>query len=188
MSVQPAARKLLLALVPILPRWGRWYVFGAQAVVAYGVPRLSADVDVTIKLTPENPEAFIREMDAAGFATRTVDAGFIMRTRVIPFVHRDTAMPLDVVMAGSALEDEFLSRARLIDLDGVAVPFLDPEDLIIVKILAGRPKDRDDAVALWRGHGHALDATRIRTVLRELEDGLGRSDLVPVFETMLRTP
>ena len=31
------------------------YLFGAQAVIAYGVPRLSADVDVTVKLEPDDP-------------------------------------------------------------------------------------------------------------------------------------
>jgi hypothetical protein len=41
---------MLGALSAVLSRWGRWYVFGAQAVIAYGVPRLSADVDVTIAL------------------------------------------------------------------------------------------------------------------------------------------
>jgi len=45
--IQPAAVELLAALASTLERWGRWYVFGAQAVIAHGVPRLSADVDVT---------------------------------------------------------------------------------------------------------------------------------------------
>jgi hypothetical protein len=34
-------------------------VFCAQAVIAYGVPRLSADVDVTIDLVPPEPESFV---------------------------------------------------------------------------------------------------------------------------------
>ncbi len=32
MPVQPAAVELLAALAPVAERWGRWYVFGAQAV------------------------------------------------------------------------------------------------------------------------------------------------------------
>jgi hypothetical protein len=31
-------------------------------VVAYGVPRLSADVDVTLRLTPDSPERFVDDM------------------------------------------------------------------------------------------------------------------------------
>lgn len=184
MSVQPAARELLQTLVPVLASWGPWYVFGAQAVVAYGVPRLSADVDVTIRLTPDAPERFVREMDAAGFSPRVSDRDFIQRTRVIPFVHRTTGMPLDVVLAGSGLEDEFLARARVVDLDGVSVPILDPEDLIIAKVLAGRPKDIQDARGLWQVHGSRVNESRIRSILRELEEALGQSDLVSAFDVL----
>lgn len=68
MPIQPAAVELLADLARVLEHWGRWYVFGAQAVVAYGVPRLSADVDVTLALVPDAPERFVAEMDDAGFA------------------------------------------------------------------------------------------------------------------------
>jgi hypothetical protein len=180
--IEPAARELLTALSHVLSSWGPWYVFGAQAVVAYGVPRLSADVDVTIRLTPDTPLAFVNAMRAAGFEPRVADAQFIERTRVMPFLHVATGLPLDVVLAGSGLEDEFLTRARYIDISGTAVPVLDPEDLIIAKVLAGRSKDVDDATALWRVHGARLDGARIRAVLSQLEAALGQSDLLPVFD------
>jgi Nucleotidyl transferase of unknown function (DUF2204) len=181
--VQPAALEVLAALANVLPRWGRWYVFGAQAVIAYGVPRLSADVDVTLELVPDDPDAFARDMAAAGFALRVDDPDFVRRTRVMPFVHIATAMPLDVVLAGSGLEEEFLDRARIVNLGGTEVPLLDPEDLVIAKVLAGRPKDIEDARNLWRLHRHALNASRILAVLRELEEALGQSDLVSAFES-----
>lgn len=184
MPVQPAAVELLTALSGVLARWGRWYVFGAQAVIAYGVPRLSADVDVTLQLIPHEPERFAREMDTAGFAIRVDDPDFVRRTRVLPFVHRATAMPLDVVLAGSGLEDEFLDRARGVDVGGATVPLIDPGDLIIAKVLSGRPKDVEDAHGVWRLHGKALDVVRIRRMLGLLEEALGQSDLVSSFESI----
>lgn len=185
MPLQPAAVELLAALAPLLTHWGAWYVFGAQAVIAYGVPRLSADVDVTVRLSPDDPERFAREMEAAGFTPRVDDADFVKRTRVLPFVHTATGMPLDIVLAGSGLEDEFLERVRTVDLGGAVVPFLHPEDLVIAKVLAGRPKDVDDAVGVWRIHGETLDGGRVRDVLRLLEEALGQSDLVPAFESIV---
>lgn len=116
MPIEPAARRLLAALADVLASWGPWYVFGAQAVVAYGVPRLSADVDVTLRLTPDTPHAFARRMHEHGFDLRVADSEFVERTRVMPFVHLDTGMPVDVVLAASGLEDLFLARARPIDL------------------------------------------------------------------------
>ena len=184
--MQPAALDLLAALSAVLDRRGRWYVFGAQAVVAYGVPRFSADVDVTVKLDPPDPERFVRDMKAGGFALRIDDPDFVRRTRVFPFVHAATGMPLDVVLAGSGLEDEFLDRATTRDIGGTAVPLIDVADLIVAKVLASRPKDTEDARNLWRLHGSEARRRRIRRVLRLLEEALDRSDLVSGFSAISR--
>jgi hypothetical protein len=61
-SVTPAAVEVLRALVRVLPRYGDWYLFGAQAVLAYGVPRLSADVDVTLRLLPDVPDRLVEDI------------------------------------------------------------------------------------------------------------------------------
>ena len=184
--VQPAARELLAALAPVLAHWGRWYVFGAQAVIVYGVPRLSADLDVTLALQPDAPDRFASDMEAAGFLLQVRDPDFVRRTRVMPFTHAATGMPLDVVLAASGLEDDFLSRAITVDLGGTAVPVIHLEDLVVAKILAGRPKDIEDVAALWQLHGRTADAGRIRDVLTRLEEALSQSDLVPAFDAVIR--
>ena len=185
--MQPAGGELLAALAAVLNRWGRWYLFGAQAVVAHGVPRLSADGDVTLRLVPDEPVRFVRDMEAAGFALAIQDPDFVRETRVMPFVHTVTALPLDVVFAGSGLEEEFLERAKPTDIGGVSVPLIDVADLVIAKILAGRPKDIEDVRGLWRLHGRAVDQRRVRRLLRSLEVALDRSDLVSGFEALQRT-
>jgi hypothetical protein len=91
----PAAVELLTAIAPVLSRWGRWYVFGAQAVTAHGVPRLSADVDITIALQPEDPVRFTADMTNAGFTSRFPDPSFARATRVLPFVHVASGVPVD---------------------------------------------------------------------------------------------
>jgi nucleotidyltransferase DUF2204 len=184
--ILPAAADLLNALSVVLARWGGWYLFGAQAVIAHGVPRLSADVDVTLRLVPDDPERFAHEMAQAGFDLAVDDPEFVRRTRVMPFIHRATAMPLDVVLAGSGLEDEFLARARPVDIGGAIVPLIDVEDLIIAKVLAGRDKGLEDARNLWRVRGRDVDQERIRRILRLLEEALSQSDLVPAFEAIVR--
>jgi hypothetical protein len=185
--VQPAAIELLLALAPVLARWGRWYVFDAQAVTAYGVPRLSADVDVTAMLVPDAPDRFAHDMDAAGFTLRVDDPDFVRRTRVMPFLHLATGMPLDVVLGASGLEEEFAERAVVTDIGGVHVPVIAVGDLIVAKVLAGRPKDVEDARSLWRVHGPRIDEPRLRQTLRLLEEALSQSDLVPMFDSIVRS-
>ena len=104
---------LLAALAGALARLrARWYVFGAQAVVLWGRPRLTADIDVTVRMDPEEPERLVEALAAAGFSVRIgAPPDFVRLTRVLPFVHDASGLPLDIVLAGPGLEELFLSRA-----------------------------------------------------------------------------
>jgi hypothetical protein len=167
--------------------WGdRWYVFGAQAVMLWGQPRMSADVDVTAQLSLEDIPEFVAAMQEGGFALRVENfEEFASRTRVLPFLHRSTEFPLDVVLAGPGLEAEFLDRARRVRMGRIQVPVISPEDLIVSKILAGRSKDVEDVRGVLREQLEKLDLSRIRGLLSLLEEILTRSDLTPLFEQLL---
>lgn len=160
----------------------QWYLFGAQAAIVWGSPRLSGDVDVTATLHADTVAAFIKAMRGRGFEAVFDDPEFVERTRVIPFIHGSSGMPLDVVIAGPGLEEEFLGRAISVDIRGTSVPVISPEDLIVTKILAGRPKDIEDIRGVIHERRPSLDVRRIRELLKLLEEALGRGDLLPVFD------
>jgi hypothetical protein len=185
-SADPAVRAALAAAAPVLRRLGnRWYVFGAQAVAVWGRPRMSADVDVTASIAGP-PAAFVESMQGAGFELRVTDwQAFLARTRVLPFLHVAGDLPLDVVLAGPGLEEEFLDRAVMVDFAGTTVPVISPEDLVVSKILAGRPKDLEDVRTILGERHERLDLPRVRSVLGLLEQALSRSDLRTEFERLL---
>jgi hypothetical protein len=165
----------------------RWYVFGAQAVVAYGRPRLTADLDVTVELEPALAGGLRAALTREGFASRVEEASeFVRRTRVLPLLHEASGTPVDVILAGPGLEIEFMARARPVDLGGLMVPLISPEDLLVTKILAGRPKDLEDVGGVLAEQGGRLDVGRVRSVLGLLEQALDRRDLLPELEAALR--
>jgi hypothetical protein len=165
-----------------------WYLFGAQAAILYGVARLTADVDVTARVPLHTPAAkWIATIEQHGFDCRSSDPLFVEHSRVIPMLHRRTGLLVDIVLAGPGLEDEFLMRAVTQTIDGISIPVIEVSDLVILKVLAGRPKDADDVVTLLRVHDDAIEDVRIRHVLGMLEQALGQSDLLPAFEQALRT-
>ncbi len=159
-----------------------WYLFGAQAAIVYGVARLTADVDVTVRAPAMATDQWVTVLEGYGFERRFADPAFTAQSRVVPVVHAATGLPVDLVLAGPGLEDEFLQRAVVQLIDGVAVPVVDISDLVILKAFAGRSKDLDDVVALLRVHGDGIDTVRVRTVLAMLEQALGQSDLISAFE------
>jgi hypothetical protein len=160
----------------------RWYLFGAQAAIVYGVPRLTADVDVTVEAPPGPTDAWVTKVEQHGFHRRVTDPAFIERTRVVPLIHSATGLPVDIVLAGPGLEEEFLRRAVEQSIDDVTVPVVELADLVSLKILAGRPKDLDDVVTLLGIAGTKLDEARVRSVLGMLEQALGQSDLLTSFD------
>jgi hypothetical protein len=147
---------------------------------------MTADVDVTVALMPPDTGRFVKEMESAGFELRVGDVDdFVRRTHVLPFVHSRTQMPLDVVLAGSGLEREFLDRARRARIGDLEIPVIGPEDLVIAKILAGRPRDLEDVTGILARQKESLDVARIRETLRSLESALAQGDLVPAFDRLL---
>lgn len=187
MSERPALLEALRALQEVLDREGlRWYVFGAQAVVVYGQPRLTADLDVTLEASLERVLELVAPLAREGLETRAPEhAELLHRARVLPLFHRPSGLAVDLVVAGPGLEEEFLAHRRFVDLGGLEVPVISPEDLVVTKILAGRPKDLDDVRGILREQGDGLDLERSRRFLRMLEQALDRSDLVPALERIV---
>jgi Nucleotidyl transferase AbiEii toxin, Type IV TA system len=183
----PPIAELLAELQRVFAGLGlRWFLFGAQAAILYGVARLSADVDITVDLGDKSSRDVVVALGAAGFELRVADAeGFVEATRVLPFVHRASRIPVDVVLAGPGLEDQFFAGIQERVVGEARVPVASAEDLVAMKVLAGRPRDVGDVEAILRVHGDGLDLARIRTTLGLLEAALDRRDLLSELDRML---
>ena len=162
----------------------RWYVFGAQAVNVHGFPRATADLDLTIDLRSGPTRSFVRALDTAGFTLRFADAGFVATTRVLPVVHRRSALPVDLVLAGPGLEQLFLDDLHIEHIGRRDIPFLSAENLIVTKLLAGRPKDLEDVRGLLARRCVTLDHARIESLLSQLEAALDQRDLLPLYRKL----
>lgn len=112
-------------------------------------------------------------------------AATLMETAaVVPLVHTRTGFEVDLVVAGSGLEQIALGRATAAVLDGVLVPVASATDLVVMKVLAGRGKDLDDVRAIIAGG--EVDLAEVRDLLAQLEAALDQSDLLPTLEAALQ--
>lgn len=164
----------------------RWYVFGAQAAIHYGSPRSTADVDVTVEADPERFHELLQAFSRAEIRARvpSLDREFARRTRVLPLVH-SSGMEVDVVLAGPGLEERFLDNAHLADVAGTIVPMASATDVVVMKVLAGRPKDLEDVAGILRANPPTLDLTQARELLEGLSELLDRADLVRCLEDLV---
>ena len=104
--------------------------------------------DLTVELGKRSATDLVAALDVAGF---------VESTRVLPFLHRASRMPLDVVLAGPGLEEQFLAGAREQLVGDVPVPVVCAEDLVAMKVLAGRARDLDDVAVIARVRRDDLD-------------------------------
>jgi hypothetical protein len=133
-----------------------------------------------------DPRALAAALVSAGLTLRVSDADdFLERTAVLPFLHEPTGLGLDVVLGASGLENDCIDRAVAVDIGDGTVPVIRVEDLVILKILSGRPKDVEDVRSILRRRRRTLDLAHVRSLLAELEEALGQSDLVPELEGLL---
>lgn len=122
-----------------------YMVIGGQAVLVYGEPRLTRDIDVTLGLGPE------RWQEVADFARREGwqilaedPADLVKKTLVLPCLDSSSGIRLDFIFSFSAYEQEALSRVRRVTVGNAQVCFASLEDLVIHKVVAGRPRDLED--------------------------------------------
>ncbi len=181
---RPAAVELLAAFAALMEKSAtRWYLCGAQAVCVYGRPRMTADVDVTVETY--DPLRLLRDLVKAGFrpAIRGVKDVLDAAT-VIPLVHEDTKLPVDLAIAGHGIERDFLLRAKPVDVGGVKVPVISAGDLVIAKMIAGRQKDLEDVAGILVTI-RATELARAVKLLAEVDAALERKDLAPALDKLI---
>jgi predicted nucleotidyltransferase len=117
-------------------------IIGGQAVLIYGRPRLTRDIDITLgidtdkfgaiegicnrlglEILPENPEDFAKE------------------TKVLPAQEPNSKIRVDFIFSFTQYEAQALEKVKEVPMDGYPVKFASCEDVIIHKMVAGRAVD-----------------------------------------------
>lgn len=176
----------LAELAAALDRSGVTYmVIGGQAVLVYGEPRMTRDLDITLGVGPSRLKEILALVAELGWRPLVADpAGFVRRTWVLPCEQPGGGLRLDLMFSSSPYEQTALARARVLDLDGQPVRFAAPEDLILHKLFAARPRDLEDVAGILR-KPTALDLDYLRVWLTEFDRG-GERAMTAAFERLWR--
>ncbi len=152
-----------------------YMIIGGQAVLIYGEPRLTRDIDVTLGVGPERL-ADVTEFARASAWRVLVEAPqeFVQRTMVLPCIDVGSGIRIDFIFSHSPYERQAMDRVRRVPIGRAAVRFAAPEDVVVHKIIAGRPRDLDDVQSILLKNPQ-LDREYIRRWLREFDKSLGES-------------
>jgi hypothetical protein len=152
-----------------------YMIIGGQAVLIYGEPRLTKDIDITIganidkywdilnivqnlnlKILPKEPYKFVKD------------------TMVLPLLDEKTGFRIDLIFSSTEYEKEALKRANKIKIGNTYVNYVSVEDLIIYKIISGRERDIEDLKVILIKN-KKIDEKYILKWLKEFEKILNKN-------------
>ena len=124
-------------------------MIGGQAVLLYGEPRLTKDIDITLGVGVEEHKKLLEFVEQLKLKTLTDDPKkFVEEYMVLPVIDENSGIKIDFIFSFTPYEKEAISRAKKIKLENVEVNFASLEDIIIHKVFAGRARDLEDVRVL----------------------------------------
>jgi len=145
-----------------------YMLIGALALPAWGRPRATLDVDFMIMATTQVPESLVKELGALGFKLD------LKWERQNPFLKgiqsrfRSSTLTLDVLLRTDAHHGSAFERRKKKRYRGMTIWFPSAEDLILLKLRAGRPTDFDDVAGIVERMADQLDLRYLTAWARRL--------------------
>jgi predicted nucleotidyltransferase len=132
---------------------GGFALIGAWARNAWAPPRATTDLDLVVRADLDTlrmlTEALERRRYHAVRSQRVDSADDLPDIEIFRTADEDLRQ-VDLLLAKTDFEAQALARAVLVDISGLKVPVVTPEDLVVYKLLAHRTRDRDDVRAVIR--------------------------------------
>jgi hypothetical protein len=131
----------------------RYLIVGGYALAAHGLPRFTGDLDVWVLVDQENASRVVRALEEFGFGGLGLAvADFNVPDSVVQLgypPHR-----IDILTSIDGVEfSEAWERRLVVAADGLELPFIGREDLLVNKLAAGRPQDLADVDRLTQRDG-----------------------------------
>lgn len=124
-------------------------IVGGVAVSLLARPRVTRDIDALVILEQPQWDEFLNSAGEFNFSPRIDDAlAFANQSRVLLLRHDVSHIDVDISFGALPFEEECIERAVNLNFSGIMVRVPSPEDLIIMKAVAHRPRDLSDIESL----------------------------------------
>jgi hypothetical protein len=148
----------------------RFCIIGGLAVLRWGEPRETIDVDLTLLTGFGHEETYISAL-LGRFEGRIKDvAAFALRNRVL-LLRAASGVGIDVSLGGLPFEQSVVDRASLFTYPpDTPLRTCSAEDLLVLKAFADRPKDWIDIDGVLIRYGASIDWQYVFTQLAPLAE------------------
>jgi len=163
-----------------------YIIIGGQAVLLYGEPRLTRDIDITLGVSIDLLETLLSVIKELSLKPLPEDTEkFVRQTMVLPALDEATGIRVDFIFSFTPYETEAIKRAKRVTILDQKVNFASPEDLIIHKIFSGRPRDIEDVRTVLVKNPD-IDKQYIRRWLKEFDNSSEENNFIKIFEGIVK--
>lgn len=134
-------KELLCKIVKILDDFKTLYaVTGGFAVIIWGKPRFTADIDIIVELAPQDIKPLAKALlsiDKDVYVSEEAMRDALESKGEFNFIHPQTGLKVDFWVKGSKADiygKLKFERVRIIKFNNQKVRFVSPEDLILSKL------------------------------------------------------
>ncbi len=109
---------------------------GSLAMTIYTAPRMTRDVDMVVQLNVEDVGRLVALFQHDFYIDGPSVREAIIHRRMFNIIHDDSAVKIDfIVLKDQEYRLTEFARRRMVDLDGVGIKVVAPEDLILSKLV-----------------------------------------------------
>jgi len=141
---------------------------GGLAVLRWGEPRLTQDIDVSL-LTGFGQERRFASILVERYRPRISDAVEFAAQRRVLLLESAEGYGIDIALAALPFEQLLIRQASLFEfLPQLALRTCSAEDLLVLKAFSNRPKDQQDLIGIVARQRSKLDWAYIEAQLQPL--------------------
>jgi hypothetical protein len=146
-----------------------YVIVGGFAVLFYGNPRTTMDIDYVIQLEDENIPVLVKFLKENGFHADEYDMRAALKEKSHCTVEdKDTMFRLDIKGVYSEMDERALRNKRKVDLNAIAIWIATPEDTIVNKLVFAREQDIKDALGILVRQYDALDIGYLENTAKKI--------------------
>jgi len=145
-----------------------YMLIGGQALLIYGRPRLTRDIDITLGIDTDDfmlLEKACKRLNLKVLPEKPKD--FAEQTKVLPAEDTKSRIRVDFIFSFTQYEAQAIKRVKKVLIDDYPVKFASCEDVIIHKILAGRAIDEEDVTSILAKNKSSIDLKYVKKWLLE---------------------
>jgi len=159
-------------------------IIGGQAVLLYGEPRLTRDIDVTLGVDTDHLEKLLKVTESLNLDILPDNfTDFVTQTKALPTQEPNSGIRVDFIFSNLEYEHQAFKRVKSVPINKANVNFASIEDLIIHKIFASRPRDLEDVRGILLKNKE-FDKIYIEHWLGEFDEALD-SSLKSTFRSLV---